>query len=126
MKIKEARSGLILKIDDDDLLICNIKFEGNHLATASFLDHEGNHLAAARPDQPPPPSSTMNATTPPSFPDRSFEGEENQSHVSQIPQERVRLSCLRVLHELAASTTCAEAMVATSVGTTQVQANVFV
>ncbi|OVA01623.1 DnaJ domain [Macleaya cordata] len=36
------------------------------------------------------------------------------------PQERVRLSCLRVLHQLAASTTCAEAMAATSVGTPQV------
>lgn len=35
-------------------------------------------------------------------------------------QERVRLSCLRVLHQLAASTTCAEAMAATSVGTPQV------
>ncbi|KAK7832882.1 dnaj like protein subfamily c grv2 [Quercus suber] len=34
--------------------------------------------------------------------------------------KRVRLSCLRVLHQLAASTTCAEAMAATSVGTPQV------
>lgn len=50
-------------------------------------------------------------------PDESFEGEENPS---QTPQERVRLSCLRVLHQLAASTACAEAMAATSVGTTQV------
>ncbi|KAK6941565.1 GYF domain 2 [Dillenia turbinata] len=39
---------------------------------------------------------------------------------TQTPQERVRLSCLRVLHQLAASTTCAEAMAATSVGTPQV------
>ncbi|KAL6517010.1 DnaJ subfamily C grv2 [Orobanche hederae] len=39
---------------------------------------------------------------------------------SQTLQERVRLSCLRVLHQLAGSTTCAEAMAATSVGTTQV------
>ncbi|KAL3643272.1 DnaJ subfamily C grv2 [Castilleja foliolosa] len=39
---------------------------------------------------------------------------------SQTPQERVRLSCLRVLHQLAGSTTCAEAMAATSIGTTQV------
>ncbi|KAL3839856.1 hypothetical protein ACJIZ3_024447 [Penstemon smallii] len=38
----------------------------------------------------------------------------------QTPQERVRLSCLRVLHQLAGSTTCAEAMAATSVGTPQV------
>ncbi|KAL8040659.1 hypothetical protein ABFX02_10G112300 [Erythranthe guttata] len=39
---------------------------------------------------------------------------------SQTPQERIRLSCLRVLHQLAGSTTCAEAMAATSVGTPQV------
>ncbi|KAL5975615.1 DnaJ subfamily C grv2 [Asimina triloba] len=39
---------------------------------------------------------------------------------TQTLQERVRLSCLRVLHQLAASTTCAEAMAATSVGTPQV------
>lgn len=39
---------------------------------------------------------------------------------SPTPQERVRLSCLRVLHQLAASTICAEAMAATSVGTPQV------
>ncbi|WOL19523.1 hypothetical protein Cni_G28321 [Canna indica] len=38
----------------------------------------------------------------------------------QTPQERVRLSCLRILHQLASSTTCAEAMAATSVGTPQV------
>ncbi|XP_074269468.1 dnaJ homolog subfamily C GRV2 [Silene latifolia] len=38
----------------------------------------------------------------------------------QTPRERIRLSCLRVLHQLAASTTCAEAMAATSVGTPQV------
>ncbi|KAL4589683.1 hypothetical protein LXL04_002591 [Taraxacum kok-saghyz] len=50
----------------------------------------------------------------------AFESEEDLSHASQTPQERVRLSCLRVLHQLAASTTCAEAMAATSVGTTQV------
>eukprot|EP01018_Ginkgo_biloba_P003241 Gb_33273 [translate_table: standard] len=39
---------------------------------------------------------------------------------SQTSQERVRLSCLRVLHQLAASTTCAEAMAASSMGTPQV------
>nr|GMD83332.1 DnaJ homolog subfamily C GRV2 isoform X1 [Ipomoea batatas] len=39
---------------------------------------------------------------------------------SPTPQELVRLSCLRVLHQLAASTTCAEAMAATSAGTPQV------
>ncbi|XP_071716803.1 dnaJ homolog subfamily C GRV2 isoform X2 [Rutidosis leptorrhynchoides] len=53
-------------------------------------------------------------------PNAPFEGEENLSQASQTPQEKVRLSCLRVLHQLAASTTCAEAMAATSVGTTQV------
>ncbi|KAE8735362.1 DnaJ-like protein subfamily C GRV2 [Hibiscus syriacus] len=42
------------------------------------------------------------------------------SSLHKTPQERVRLSCLRVLHQLAASTICAEAMAATSVGTTQV------
>jgi DnaJ homolog subfamily C member 13 len=38
----------------------------------------------------------------------------------QSSQERVRLSCLRALHRLASSTTCAEAMAATSAGTPQV------
>ncbi|GJR92239.1 DnaJ homolog subfamily C GRV2 isoform X1 [Tanacetum coccineum] len=52
--------------------------------------------------------------------DAPLEGEDNPSLASQTPQEKVRLSCLRVLHQLAASTTCAEAMAATSVGTTQV------
>ncbi|KAL5729405.1 DnaJ subfamily C grv2 [Ranunculus cassubicifolius] len=47
------------------------------------------------------------------------EEEQIQSN-AQTLQERVRLSCLRVLHQLAASTTCAEAMAATSVGTPQV------
>lgn len=49
--------------------------------------------------------------------------EDEDGHLqpsTQTPQERVRLSCLRVLHQLAASTTCAEAMAATSVGTPQV------
>ncbi|KAG8372718.1 hypothetical protein BUALT_Bualt12G0095800 [Buddleja alternifolia] len=50
------------------------------------------------------------------------ESEEDGSlhQTVQTPQERVRLSCLRVLHQLAGSTTCAEAMAATSVGTPQV------
>ncbi|KAL1547941.1 DnaJ subfamily C grv2 [Salvia divinorum] len=39
---------------------------------------------------------------------------------TQTPQERIRLSCLRVLHQLAGSTTCAEAMAATSAGMPQV------
>lgn len=50
-----------------------------------------------------------------------YEIDDGQSQSSvQTPQERVRLSCLRVRHQLAASTTCAEAMAATSVGTPQV------
>ncbi|MCD7453567.1 DnaJ sub C grv2 [Datura stramonium] len=56
--------------------------------------------------------------------DYSKEAYEADSSSMQPPsptlQERVRLSCLRVLHQLAASTTCAEAMAATSVGTPQV------
>ncbi|VFQ97007.1 unnamed protein product [Cuscuta campestris] len=49
------------------------------------------------------------------------EGDDGSAKLhSPTPQERVRLSCLRVLHQLAASTTCAEAMAATSVGTPQV------
>lgn len=48
------------------------------------------------------------------------EMEEEQKSSEQTLQERVRLSCLRVLHQLAASTACAEAMAATSVGTPQV------
>ncbi|XAR66965.1 hypothetical protein NMG60_11013364, partial [Bertholletia excelsa] len=39
---------------------------------------------------------------------------------SANPREDVRISCLRVLHQLAASTVCAEAMAATSIGTPQV------
>ncbi|KAI3708430.1 hypothetical protein L2E82_37599 [Cichorium intybus] len=54
------------------------------------------------------------------IPNSSFETDDNPSHASQTHKERVRLSCLRVLHQLAANTTCAEAMAATSVGTTQV------
>ncbi|XP_058111724.1 dnaJ homolog subfamily C GRV2 isoform X2 [Magnolia sinica] len=51
-------------------------------------------------------------------PEEFYGNEDGQ--MTQTPQERVRLSCLRVLHQLAASTTCAEAMAATSVGTPQV------
>ncbi|XP_059649663.1 dnaJ homolog subfamily C GRV2-like isoform X1 [Cornus florida] len=53
--------------------------------------------------------------------DGRYETEDSSTQPSsQTPQERVRLSCLRFLHQLAASTTCAEAMAATSVGTPQV------
>jgi DnaJ family protein C protein 13 len=54
------------------------------------------------------------------YADRRYEPDDGSTQPSQTPQERVRLSCLRVLHQLAASTTCAEAMAATSVGTPQV------
>lgn len=50
----------------------------------------------------------------------TYASEDDSRQTSQTPQERVRLSCLRVLHQLAGSTTCAEAMAATSVGTPQV------
>ncbi|KAK2645789.1 hypothetical protein Ddye_020984 [Dipteronia dyeriana] len=52
--------------------------------------------------------------------DRTSESDDGSGQPAQTPQERVRLSCLRVLHQLAASTTCAEAMAATSAGTPQV------
>ncbi|XP_056693148.1 dnaJ homolog subfamily C GRV2 isoform X2 [Spinacia oleracea] len=53
--------------------------------------------------------------------DGSYDTENASTKPSkQTPRERIRLSCLRVLHQLAASTTCAEAMAATSVGTPQV------
>lgn len=53
--------------------------------------------------------------------DGSYDTEDASSQPNkQTPRERIRLSCLRVLHQLAASTTCAEAMAATSVGTPQV------
>lgn len=52
--------------------------------------------------------------------DRTYESDDGSTQPAQTPQERVRLSCLRVLHQLAASTTCAEAMAATSTGTPQV------
>ncbi|XP_031265739.1 dnaJ homolog subfamily C GRV2 [Pistacia vera] len=52
--------------------------------------------------------------------DKAYESDDGSAQPAQTPQERVRLSCLRVLHQLAASTTCAEAMAATSAGTPQV------
>ncbi|KAM7257798.1 hypothetical protein ACFE04_013539 [Oxalis oulophora] len=48
------------------------------------------------------------------------ESDDGTGQPVQTPQERVRLSCLRVLHQLAASNICAEAMAATSAGTPQV------
>ncbi|KAL6984843.1 DnaJ subfamily C grv2 [Sarracenia purpurea var. burkii] len=56
-----------------------------------------------------------------SYTDGTYETEDSSMQPSSpTPQERVRLSCLRVLHQLASSTICAEAMAATSVGTPQV------
>ena len=52
--------------------------------------------------------------------DKTHDPDHGSTEHTQTPQELVRLSCLRVLHQLAASTTCAEAMAATSVGTPQV------
>ncbi|XP_048227951.1 dnaJ homolog subfamily C GRV2 isoform X1 [Ricinus communis] len=54
------------------------------------------------------------------YADKTYESDDGTTPPAQTPQERVRLSCLRVLHQLAASTICAEAMAATSVGTPQV------
>ncbi|KAG7023563.1 DnaJ-like subfamily C GRV2, partial [Cucurbita argyrosperma subsp. argyrosperma] len=54
------------------------------------------------------------------YEERAHEPSDGSEQPAQTPQERVRLSCLRILHQLAASTTCAEAMAATSVGTPQV------
>ncbi|KAG0472993.1 hypothetical protein HPP92_014850 [Vanilla planifolia] len=53
-----------------------------------------------------------------SIPNENKDGQSEPSE--QSPQESVRLSCLRVLHQLASSTACAEAMAATSAGTSQV------
>ncbi|GAV86253.1 DnaJ domain-containing protein/DUF4339 domain-containing protein [Cephalotus follicularis] len=55
-----------------------------------------------------------------SYAEKTDESDDGSTQPAQTPQERVRLSCLRVLHQLAASTTCAEAMAATSVGSPQV------
>jgi DnaJ family protein C protein 13 len=60
------------------------------------------------------------------YADRRDEPDDGSTQPSQTPQERVRLSCLRVLHQLAASTTCAEAMAATSLGMPQVYVKRFV
>lgn len=76
----------------------------------SAVAYEGRREAMASEDIR---SSSYSAET-----NEPEEGPTNTS--SPTPQERVRLSCLRVLHQLAASTICAEAMAATSVGTPQV------
>uniref|UniRef100_A0A2C9W566 J domain-containing protein n=1 Tax=Manihot esculenta TaxID=3983 RepID=A0A2C9W566_MANES len=54
------------------------------------------------------------------YAEKTYEADDGSVPHEQTPQERVRLSCLRVLHQLAASTICAEAMAATSAGSPQV------
>lgn len=54
------------------------------------------------------------------YAEKTYEADDGSVPPAQTPQERVRLSCLRVLHQLAASTICAEAMAATSAGSPQV------
>lgn len=77
-------------------LVAAVAYEGRRETMASEELNNGNHT------------------------DRRNEPDDGSAQPSQTPQERVRLSCLRVLHQLAASTICAEAMAATSVGTPQV------
>ncbi|KAL4192406.1 hypothetical protein AMTRI_Chr06g171860 [Amborella trichopoda] len=80
-------------------LVAAIAYEGRRETMATGEVHKSNHVRS----------------------DEFLEDENGHAQMSaQTPQERVRLSCLRVLHQLAASTTCAEAMAATSVGTPQV------
>lgn len=79
-------------------LVAAMAYEGRRETMASRDDKGGNYDA-----------------------DCSNDAEDASSQPNkQTPRERIRLSCLRVLHQLAASTTCAEAMAATSVGTPQV------
>ncbi|KAG8635782.1 hypothetical protein MANES_16G064500v8 [Manihot esculenta] len=54
------------------------------------------------------------------YAEKTYASDDSSTSPAQIPKERGRLSCLRVLHQLAASTICAEAMAATSAGTLQV------
>lgn len=77
-------------------LVAAVAFEGRRETMAAGEVNDGNHA------------------------DRIDDPDSGSRDQAQTPQERVRLSCLRVLHQLAASTTCAEAMAATSVGTPQV------
>ncbi|KAI4335805.1 hypothetical protein L6164_014414 [Bauhinia variegata] len=77
-------------------LVAAVAFEGRRETMATGDINNGNHA------------------------DRTCDTDNGSTEHMQTPQERVRLSCLRVLHQLAASTTCAEAMAATSVGTPQV------
>ncbi|KAG0618514.1 hypothetical protein M758_4G070400 [Ceratodon purpureus] len=49
-----------------------------------------------------------------------WEAEDGEGLGGQTPQEMVRLSCLRVLHQLAASTACAEAMATPGMGSPQI------
>ncbi|KAE8714162.1 DnaJ-like protein subfamily C GRV2 [Hibiscus syriacus] len=75
-------------------LVAVVAFEGRRETMSSGETKDGNSMAG-----------------------RAYEPDEQPA---QTPQELVRLSCLRVLHQLAASTICAEAMATTSVETPQV------
>ncbi|KAI4344059.1 hypothetical protein L6164_011333 [Bauhinia variegata] len=77
-------------------LVAAVAFEGRRETMASGEVNNGNHA------------------------ERTYDTDNGSTEHMQTPQERVRLSCLRVLHQLAASTTCAEAMATTSAGTPQV------
>lgn len=78
-------------------LVAAVAYEGRREAMSSGEMNNGNHGG-----------------------DRTYIGNDGATQPSQTPQERVRLSCLRVLHQLASSTICAEAMAATSTGSPQV------
>ena len=75
-------------------LVAAVAYEGRRETMSSGEMKDGNNMA-----------------------EKTYESDEQPA---QTLQERVRLSCLRVLHQLAASTICAEAMASTSVGTPQV------
>ncbi|KAK8644898.1 hypothetical protein V6N13_118759 [Hibiscus sabdariffa] len=75
-------------------LVAVVAFEGRRETMSSGKTKDGNSMTG-----------------------RAYEPDDQPA---QTPQELVRLSCLRVLHQLAASTICAEAMATTSVGTPQV------
>ncbi|KAJ9183389.1 hypothetical protein P3X46_007251 [Hevea brasiliensis] len=77
-------------------LVAAVAYEGRREAMSSEEVKNGNHA------------------------DKTYESDDGSTPPAQTPQEHVRLSCLRVLHQLGASTICAEAMAATSVGTPQV------
>lgn len=82
-------------------LVAAVAFEGRRETMATDEVNNGNHA------------------------DKAYDADNGPREQTQTPQERVRLSCLRVLHQLAASTICAEAMAATSAGSPQVYRTYF-